>query len=250
MPGYWSSQRKGWPVNHITAKSQHPLDNPKKHLVSLLPEFIRVESTLISDVKDCALYQSEYDAVKHAVPKRIAEFTSGRILSRRILFSYGISDFPILIGNNRQPIWPDSIVASITHDAGFCAVAGTTTQKLLSLGVDIAMKKTMSSSVRNLICFSGELEAQPAQGTDAANIIFSCKESYFKCVFPLIGQYFDFLDVWIDIDASRGTFASHPISSKLQAIRHLNIQGRFRLCQNLVVSCAWIASNLDCRQKL
>src|SRR5271170_2846494 len=56
-----------------------------------------------------------------AVPKRVQEFTAGRLCARRALAEFGIVDFPIKVADDRRPIWPDSMVGSITHTAGFCA---------------------------------------------------------------------------------------------------------------------------------
>ena len=57
----------------------------------------------------------------NAVPKRIQEFADGRLCARRALEEFGVTNFPIRMARDRQPVWPDSLIGSITHTAGLCA---------------------------------------------------------------------------------------------------------------------------------
>ena len=56
--------------------------------------------------------------------KRRAEFTLGRICAHGALSKFGLESEPILRKpETREPCWPDSVWGSITHSAGFAAVA-------------------------------------------------------------------------------------------------------------------------------
>ena len=59
-------------------------------------------------------------AVANAVPKRVQEFAAGRLCARRALAEFGVVDFPVRAARDRQPIWPEFLVGSITHTRG-CA---------------------------------------------------------------------------------------------------------------------------------
>src|SRR5271169_2601616 len=67
------------------------------------------------------LLPAEAQALSKAVLKRVQEFAAGRLCARALLAEFGIHDFPIKVADDRQPVWPETLVGSITHTAGLCA---------------------------------------------------------------------------------------------------------------------------------
>ena len=62
------------------------------------------------------LLPEERGAVAKAVPKRVAQFTAGRVCARRALAQLGNTEpVPILMGEDRAPQWPAGYVGSISH---------------------------------------------------------------------------------------------------------------------------------------
>ena len=65
-----------------------------------------------------ALLAEEMRHLGASVDKRKREFAAGRLCARRLLAEFGITDFPVRVADDRQPLWPESLVGSITHTTG------------------------------------------------------------------------------------------------------------------------------------
>jgi len=164
-----------------------------------------------AEVSEDVLYSEEASLIGRAVPKRRREFATGRQLAREALAHLGVEGFPLLRGDDRAPVWPDGIVGSITHCKGFCGVAVARTQQVTSLGVDVEIAEPLDPELLPIVCTARELarldrgsELQPGL---VAKIIFSAKESVFKCVYTLTGTFLDFQDCEIIVHFEQGTFS-------------------------------------------
>jgi 4'-phosphopantetheinyl transferase EntD len=127
--------------------------------------------------------------------------------------------------------WPDGIVGSITHCPGYCAAAVAPRAQVLGLGIDAEQVTPLDETEIPLICTSAELDgAIKVLGyahVVAAKLIFSAKESFYKCYYPLIGRFLDFLDVTVSV-VDKSHFIIELINSSLPAFfgrRHC--MGRF-----------------------
>src|SRR6266851_1633075 len=71
------------------------------------------------------LLPAEAAAIATANPARRTEFAAGRAVARAALAGLDVPAGPILPGRAGEPRWPDGVVGSITHCAGYraCAVA-------------------------------------------------------------------------------------------------------------------------------
>src|ERR1700692_4432176 len=69
-----------------------------------------------------ALLPDEKQYHRGAVQKRAEEFAAGRACAHRLLAEFGIVDFPVKVAADRQPLWPEGLVGSITHTSGFCEI--------------------------------------------------------------------------------------------------------------------------------
>jgi 4'-phosphopantetheinyl transferase EntD len=174
-------------------------------------------------------------------PKRIAEFTGGRLCARHALIELGIDAGPIAIDANRTPRWPDGATGSITHTHGFCGAVVGLTSTIRSVGVDAERVGRVTEDLDHLLFTSEEhgfltkLDA-PARAR-AATIIFSAKEAFYKCQYTITGKWLDFHDASLrlsDPDRSSGTFDVEA------AIAHAGLafplRGRFVIEENLVVT--------------
>ena len=164
------------------------------------------------------LLPTEAAHLARAVPARRQQFAAGRLCARRALAQFGIEDFPLRPADDRQPIWPPSLVGSITHTAGFCAAVVAERARILALGLDTEVVGDVNVEIWPSICTPAELawvESRPAALRAAAvTLIFSAKEAFYKCQYPLVGEALNFHDVRIEAvqwGGSAGVLHVHPL---------------------------------------
>jgi enterobactin synthetase component D len=138
--------------------------------------------------------------VAASVAKRRAEFVAGRACARAALALAGCgATGEIAIGHLRAPIWPPGFAGSISHASGIAAAVAARTSHSLSLGLDLEaiVAPELAASLCGVVARGEELAlvSRRTRGSTAAfTILFAAKEALFKCVAPLVGRYFDFLD--------------------------------------------------------
>ena len=145
--------------------------------------------------------------------KRRTEFTLGRIYAHGTLSRFGLESEPILRNpETREPCWPNSVWGSITHSAGFAAVAVGLKKEIKGVGIDLeSFSKSVDFKIRRHVCVDSELkwlESLPTkQANRALRIIFSAKESIFKCIYPSTKTYLSFKDAAISINETEKKFS-------------------------------------------
>ena len=99
------------------------------------------------------LYPEEAVSVAKAVPKRVGEFAAGRLCARRALAEFGITGVPLTMAPDRAPVWPESMVGSITHTRGLCAAVVAERRRFASLGIDVEVAGDVETgSVAAYLC--------------------------------------------------------------------------------------------------
>lgn len=150
------------------------------------------------------LHGEESRAIARAVPKRAQEFAAGRACAHRALAQLGITGFALRVGANREPLWPDGVTGSITHTAGFCGAAVARRTSFNALGIDAERRNAVHRRLWRHIATPAELERlerlAPPQGDCMATVLFSAKESFFKCQFPLTREWLNFSDVTVSVE--------------------------------------------------
>jgi 4'-phosphopantetheinyl transferase EntD len=191
-----------------------------------------------------ALYPDEARHVQRAVPKRLEEFAAGRLCARLLLHEFGIEHFAIEVGAERQPLWPEDLVGSITHTTGFCAAVAAPKKYLRSVGIDTEISGGVKTELWRGICTASEtawLRSLPqSQQPFAATLIFSAKEAFYKCQFAVTQERLGLHDVSVETPAwgeRRGVFriiANRRIELERQAASRL--QGEY-LFHEQFISC-------------
>ena len=191
------------------------------------------------------LLPEEAAGLGRASLKRREEFAAGRLCARRALGEFGIEDFVLRVQTDRQPLWPPSMVGSITHTDGLCAAVAGERRSFAALGVDSEVVGHVKPDLWEAICTAREVawlralstRAQPA----AAALIFAAKEAFYKCQYPLTGEFLGFHDVLIDApgdsgrSAAHGEFSVHPTREiALAQCAALPLIGRYRLHEGYV----------------
>lgn len=152
-------------------------------------------------------------ALTHAVLIRRFEFAAGRFCAAKALAAAGAPLTTVGIGPSRAPIWPSGFIGSITHVRGHVAAIAASTAVFAGLGIDCEeiADEVRAQSIRRLILTAEDeqvLAASQLTEAQGVTLIFSAKESIYKCLNPLVGAYFDFQDAAItDLDLNQGTFS-------------------------------------------
>jgi 4'-phosphopantetheinyl transferase EntD len=170
----------------------------------------------------------EAEAVAHAAPARAREFASGRVAARRALAALGIGPVAIPIGARRMPVWPTGVVGSITHCAGIVAAAVAWSDDLTAIGIDGEPAVPLEAGIVDAVATPAERAG--LAGELGATILFSAKESFYKCWSALDGPVLEFHDVEVELDDV--SFVATPAGGKPWP-------GRWAVRDGFVVTSAW-----------
>ena len=170
------------------------------------------------------------EKLQTAVPKRKAEFIAGRYCARRAIEQLpnhsnvqATASDAIGIGEKRQPLWPPNLTGSITHSHGFAAAAVASTATIRSVGIDSEqfINSKTAHNVSSHILTASELNVdKPSRRENFEQyltLVFSAKESIFKCLYPLVHQYFDFKDAVIEIGETTTNQFAFTLQKQLTA---------------------------------
>ncbi|WP_284416631.1 MULTISPECIES: 4'-phosphopantetheinyl transferase superfamily protein [unclassified Bradyrhizobium] len=197
-----------------------------------------VEAAALS-LADDDLHPEERAFVQAAVPKRRAEFSTARILARKALAALGGPQVSLVPAPDRSPVWPPGYTGSISHCADYCAVVVARTRDVSSLGLDVEDLRELDPAMQALVLTPGErqwISVQPEMRRRMLPIlIFSAKEAYYKCQYPITRGFLDFQDVALAIDWEAGTFAARVLKAGWTAPVAC-LPGRFRIDDHRV-SC-------------
>jgi 4'-phosphopantetheinyl transferase EntD len=119
-----------------------------------------------------------------------------------VLRELGYDDFDLLPGSDRAPIWPEGVVGSITHCAGYTAAAATTVAEVMSLGIDAEVDAALPDEVAALVMQRTELRSvarleRLSPGVHWGRLLFSAKESVYKAWYPVRHEWLGFEEVQI-----------------------------------------------------
>ena len=164
----------------------------------------------------------------------------GRTCARATLAALGFPDQAIPVGASREPVWPDGVVGSISHCGPVAAAAVAHRHAFAGLGIDLELAEPLDETELNMIC--RESERAWLQNTDGslplAKLIFSAKESIYKCVWPEIGRFVDFQDIGIRIDIAANTFKAVEWAENLPAPIFDGVAGRFLIRDEWIITTA------------
>ena len=104
-------------------------------LAGLFPPGV-IAAELVGAAPVSRLTESELSAISHCAEKRIGDFAAGRLCARRALEQLGVHDYSLLSAPDRQPLWPQGLLGSITHTEGYSAAVVARGGPVRSVGVD------------------------------------------------------------------------------------------------------------------
>src|SRR5882762_2669728 len=136
-------------------------------------------------------------------------FDMGRACAAELLADLGSGETSVGMAADRSPVWPQGYVGSITHTDDLLGVAVARRTDFRSIGIDAeAIIQPGTTAEIDELCMS-ERERSMRDSVEIdhqtfSSLCFSAKESFFKCLYPLTGVWFDFQDAEIAcLDADR-----------------------------------------------
>ena len=185
------------------------------------------------------LLPEEAACLRGASPQRVAEYTGGRLCARRALAEFGVRDFSLRVGADRMVLWPDAMGGSITHTEGLCAAVVAERGRFASLGLDSEVVGEVKRGLWHRICGVREIAWLESLSADeaaaAAAMIFTAKEAFYKCQFPLSGARLGLHDLRVEPLqwGGEGAFRVHAVRALgLDPRIAMPAPGRFRLHEN------------------
>ena len=153
--------------------------------------------------------------MKNDVPKKKAHFLGGRYCVHKALsimrkedleFSEidkdkQINAIPIQRNEQGAPIWPEGVIGSITHTESFIGAVVESSQNLRGVGIDTEkiLGPQSVTMVESLVSTDEEKKKSLSYDPfEYFTLIYSAKESIFKCLNPIIDKYIEFHDVTIE----------------------------------------------------
>lgn len=149
------------------------------------------------------------------VRTRARDVMLGRACAQLALRQAGARSSYVDASPSRAPVWPDQWTGSISHAAGIAWALVARQADFASLGIDLEhlLDGEALESVRSLVLTPRErqFECGPKSGDTAwlSTLIFSAKESIFKCLSPLVREFIDFNEMElssVDLAAGRLRF--------------------------------------------
>jgi enterobactin synthetase component D len=173
-------------------------------------------------IGDYPILPEEHALVMRAVDRRRREFATGRWLAREGLRHFGLPDQPILMGTLKDPLWPQCVIGTISHDGDLCAVAlrRKGIGPVCGIGMDLILLPqragTMDALASMFMANAGESDSVALLNVpvEPALLLFSLKESVIKA---MASRLDDFIDMrMIEIRAA-DTFAVHVADRLIEA---------------------------------
>lgn len=128
--------------------------------------------------------------------RRQSEYAAGRTLARELL-TYWDESSDVPSAKDRSPNWPTGFAGSISHSNHWVWVAVAQNELIRSIGIDteqIVDPRTRYQTQAE-IATDAEWALTKSLGLSAQaefTLLFSAKEAFYKCLYPIHKQYFNF----------------------------------------------------------
>lgn len=172
---------------------------------------------------------------------RLQEFSAGRAHARKALQELGLPSPVIPVGSDRAPVWPPGFVGSISHAGGLVVAAAAPSTVLPAIGIDLEPCVPLDTDLLNRVCRPEEatrLMALPSP-LHRAKLVFSAKESVYKCIAPLMGLFLEFADVEILFGTDDQGFCARGHGPAEALISTATVSGRFVEAGGYWLTVAW-----------
>ncbi|MCV7408943.1 4'-phosphopantetheinyl transferase [Mycobacterium florentinum] len=212
---------------------------------SVLPATSEVAySEVYSDPPGLDPLPEEEPLIAKSVAKRRNEFITVRYCARIALGELGLPPVPILKGDKGEPCWPDGVVGSLTHCAGYRGAVVGRSAAVRSVGIDAEPHDVLPNGVLDAISLPAERTEIPLAMPDGLHwdrILFCAKEATYKAWYPLTKRWLGFEDAHIRFEAdgpAGGTFVSQILidPEALSGPPLTALRGRWSVDRELVLT--------------
>ena len=168
-----------------------------------------------------------------------SEHLAGRECAAMALARAGAPSHEVGTNADGSPNWPAGFTGSITHIRGFASACVSTVGELAGVGIDTeeVLDHAASVEIRDAVAARDELGRLRSHAAldeqSLVTLLFSAKESVYKCVAPIAKEFLEFHDVeLLEVDFPGGAFEAR-IHKALRVPLALP-RGRFRFEAGLV----------------
>jgi 4'-phosphopantetheinyl transferase EntD len=212
-------------------------------LDELMPAGVVCEERF-DDPEDAVLLETEGARIRHLARRR--EHATGRHCARLAMRRLGVLAVAVGRGPAGEPLWPASVVGSITHCDGYRAAAVARRTDIAAIGIDAEPHEPLPDGVPSVVLVDDEragLEhaARIDPETCWDRLVFSAKESVFKAWYPHARRWLEFDDVAVDVDPLGGVFRARlrvPAPPPL----HAELGGRWLVRSGLLLTAVAVAA--------
>ena len=216
--------------------------------LSPFPEYISFFCTDFSEPLEFPLLQEEEELLEGLrSTKRKSEFSQGRMCAHQALSKFKLESEPILRNKDtKEPCWPKEILGSITHSGKYAAAAVGMVGDISGIGIDLeCLSRVVDFNICRHVCVEKEMKWLKSLTPDQANrglrIIFSAKESIFKCLFPISKTYLYFKDATVTVDEVSTEF-TFTLSKECSGITEVGFEhsGKFSIIDKMLLTSIYI----------
>ncbi len=193
------------------------------------------------DAEHPPLFPAEVAAMAKARPARRQEFTAGRACARLALSALGEPAVAVPVGKDRRPLWPEGIVGSIAHKAGWAASVAGRAAGYAGLGLDLETAEPLPAALAVEVCKPEgwaegcTVEMPDGRRLDRGKLVFSAKECLFKAYYPAAGYFLDFPEAQVTFAPAAGVFEAALVSANAPSLAgRRTFQGCFGMVGGLV----------------
>ena len=207
-------------------------------LIGLFPQqVITVSAT--PEMWTSPVLPEEEALICRAADKRQREFRAGRHCARAALAKLGQPGQAILRDQRRAPVWPQGYLGSISHCRDYCLAACCAAESIQGLGVDVEPLAPLKPELAGYIQSEAESRFMQEHPELPDRLIFSAKESLYKCFYPLVKQYFGFHAVEIELATDNRQFNFTPTDeAPSELVQAFSFHGGYVTTDNhLITGC-------------
>lgn len=154
-----------------------------------------------------------------ATPRRIRDFTAGRVAAREALQQLGHTSTAIPVGAARMPIFPSGFVGSISHASSHAVACAAELKTARAIGLDIEqLDPTLDVALAERIGHRSELlwlQQEPSEIRTRILTMFSAKETVYKTFYPAVREFFGYQSVLLHHDSNARHFRIEALDAKL-----------------------------------
>jgi enterobactin synthetase component D len=160
----------------------------------------------LENIQSKIIYDKKVDGFH---PNRKSEFLLGRVCaSKAFELCTGQELLSLPVNVDRSPEWPTNVVGTISHNQYWVGAAVAKSTDLTGLGMDFeVLGRTKLELAKQIRTPHDILKHPKLTDEELLTVIFSCKESLYKALYPSVKKFFGFEDAAVlEIDLDNGVF--------------------------------------------